>query len=67
MSIRKGLRFGDDDDVPINPQEYGSTGTKYSNDRLRSQPGKNEFQKEIWNSLLFGGIEAATTQKKIIA
>lgn len=20
MSIRKGLRFGDDDDVPINPQ-----------------------------------------------
>lgn len=45
MSIRKGLRFGDDDDVPINPQEYGSTGTKYSNDRLRSQPGKNEFRK----------------------
>ncbi len=27
MSIRKGLRFGDDgDEPPINPQEYGATG-----------------------------------------
>lgn len=27
MSIRKGLRFGDDGDAPpINPQEYGATG-----------------------------------------
>lgn len=26
MKINKGLKYGDDDDTPINPQQYGSTG-----------------------------------------
>ena len=26
-TIRKGVRTGDDDDTPINPQQYGSTGS----------------------------------------